>query len=536
MNAQSEDGRPATILITDDIPANLDLLSDALEPAGYNILAAPNGEVALRIAKRKCPDLILMDIIMPAMDGYETCRLLKHDEATRDIPVIFITAKDEPQNILEGFRAGGVDYITKPFQADEVLIRVATHMKIHRLTQELRQKNKQLLEEAERRQRAEAALKQSDAQLSILSQQEAERWGLGGFIGVGPGFAKIVQDIRRMQSFSSTNVLITGESGTGKELIARAIHYGSPLAKRPFVPVNCSAVPGDLAESAFFGHVRGAFTGATSDHKGYFEQADKGTLFLDEIGDMPLALQVKLLRVLEDGVISVVGCTQPRKVEVRVLAGTNEDLKLDIEAGTFRQDLYYRLARFIIEVPPLRERKEDIALLVDHFLEHFSADMGMSKPKLSPAALQLLQNYDYPGNIRELKNFIERAFIDSGGGEIGPEHLYFIHANCQSAPHGMDRRNTQSDTQPPAAVSHLSPHENQAILRYVRDHGSINNTQCRELLGVGLQRACYLLRRIHLAGLLDRQSDGRWARYHLPRGDHAIVSQRKSASGVPAPS
>src|SRR5262249_19609590 len=155
--------------------------------------------------------------------------------------------------------------------------------------------------------------------------------------------------------------------------------------------------------------------------------AAKGTLFLDEIGDMPLTLQVKLLRVLEDGVISVVGCTQTKKVEVRILAGTHEDLKLDIEAGKFREDLYYRLARFIIQVPPLRERKEDIPLLSDHFLERFSADMGMAKPKLSARALQLLQNYDYPGNIRELRNFIERALIDSGGGEIGPEHLYFMH-------------------------------------------------------------------------------------------------------------
>jgi DNA-binding NtrC family response regulator len=516
MNDELQSSKTATILITDDIPANLDLLSDALEPAGYNILAAPSGEVALRIAKRARPDLILLDVLMPGLDGFETCQRLKQDEVTREIPVIFITAKDEPQSILEGFRAGGIDYITKPFQADEVLIRVATHMKIHHLTQELRQKNHELLEEVSRRKQVEAALKTSDAQLSIISQQEAERWGLGGFIGVGPGFARILQDIRRMQSFSTTHVLISGESGTGKELIARAIHYGSALAKRPFVPVNCSAVPGELAESAFFGHVRGAFTGATNDHKGYFEQADKGTLFLDEIGDMPLALQVKLLRVLEDGVISVVGCTQTRKVEVRILAGTNEDLQLDIEAGRFRQDLYYRLARFVIEVPPLRERKEDIVLLANHFLERFSSDMGMAKPKLNAEALQLLQKYDYPGNIRELKNFIERALIDSGGGEIGPEHLYFIH--CTPA---LARHSAETDAAPASLAAHcygpaLSPLENQQILDYVRHHGSINNTECRELLGVGMQRACYLLRKIHLAGLLDRESNGRWSQYRLP--------------------
>jgi len=518
MSQSIASGKGAKILITDDIPANLNLLSDALEPAGYNILAAPSGEVALRIAKRMRPDLILLDVIMPGMDGYETCHRLKQDEATREIPVIFITAKDETQSVVEGFRAGGVDYITKPFQAEEVLIRLATHMKIHRLTQELRQKNQELLEEISKRQQVEAALHTADAQLSIISQQEAERWGLGGFVGVSPGFARILQGIRRMQSFSSTTVLITGESGTGKELIARAIHYGSALAKRPFVPVNCSAVPGELAESACFGHVRGAFTGATTDHKGFFEQADKGTLFLDEIGDMPLPLQAKLLRVLEDGVISPVGSTQGKKVEVRVLAGTNAELQSDVEAGKFRQDLYYRLARFTIEVPPLRDRKEDIPLLAEHFLKRFATDMGMTKPKLNGQALQVLQSYDYPGNIRELKNFIERALIESGGGEIGPEHLCFVPWRGQPPARAAEGLGQPSEVSGPESTrprGALAP-EDQQILNYVKERGSINNTECRELLGIGIQRACYLLRRIHLAGLLERESNGRWSQYRLP--------------------
>ncbi|HTL56212.1 MAG TPA: sigma-54 dependent transcriptional regulator [Candidatus Limnocylindrales bacterium] len=510
-------GKGARILIADDIPANLNLLSDALEPAGYSILAAPSGEVALKIAKGMRPDLILLDVIMPGMDGYETCHQLKQDEATREIPVIFITAKDETQSVVEGFRAGGVDYITKPFQTDEVLIRLATHMKIHHLTQELRQKNQQLLEEISKRQQVEAALQSVDAQLSIISQQEAERWGLVGFVGVSSGFSKIVRGIRRMQEHL-TNVLITGESGTGKELIARAIHYGSVLAKRPFVPVNCSAVPRELAESVFFGHVRGAFTGATTDHKGFFEQADKGTLFLDEIGDMPQALQAKLLRVLEDEMITPVGSTQSKKVEVRILAGTNAELQSDIEAGKFRQDLYYRLARFTIEVPPLRERKEDIPLLAEHFLERFAADMGMAKPKLSPTALQVLQNYDYPGNIRELRNFIERALIEGGGGEIGPEHLVFIRFRGHSSVPGGEIAGQPapvSASEPTRSREMLLPEE-QAILNYVKERGCINNTECRELLGVGMQRACYLLRKIHLTGLLHRESNGRWSQYRLP--------------------
>ena len=516
MSRTIANAKGAKILIADDIPANLNLLSDALEPAGYSILAAPSGEIALKISKRMRPDLILLDVIMPGMDGYETCRQLKQDDSTRDIPVIFITAKDETQSVVEGFRAGGVDYIAKPFQTEEVLIRLATHMKIHHLTQELRQKNQELQEEISKRQQAEAALRSADAQLSIISQQEAERWGLVGFVGVSPGFARILQGIRRMQAFGSTNVLITGESGTGKELIARAIHYGSSLAKRPFVPVNCSAVPGELAESSFFGHVRGAFTGATTDHHGFFEQADKGTLFLDEIGDMPLPLQAKLLRVLEDGLITPVGSTHGKKVEVRILAGTNAELQSDIEAGKFRQDLYYRLARFTIEVPPLRERKEDIPLLAEHFLERFAADMGMSKPTLSAAALQVLQSYDYPGNIRELRNFIERALIEGGGGEIGPQHLCFI--QCRRPAPGVGESANNSVVTPSPEIIRardtLLPEEHQ-ILDYVKERGGINNTECRELLGVGMQRACYLLRKLHLTGLLDRESNGRWSQYRL---------------------
>ena len=490
-------GKGAKILIADDIPANLNLLSDALEPAGYNILAAPSGEVALKIAKGMRPDLILLDVIMPGMDGYETCHQLKQDETTRDIPVIFITAKDETQSVVEGFHAGGVDYITKPFQTDEVLIRLATHMKIHHLTQELRQKNQELVEESCKRQQAEAALRSADAQLSVISQQEAERWGLVGFVGVSSGFSRVVRGIQRMQTHS-TNVLITGESGTGKELIARAIHYGSALANGPFVPVNCSAVPSELAESALFGHVRGAFSGATGDHKGFFDQADKGTLFLDEIGDMPLALQVKLLRVLEDKLITPVGSTQGKKVDVRILAGTNAELQSDIEAGKFRQDLYYRLACFTIEVPPLRERKEDIPLLAEHFLKRFAADMGMTMPNLSAAALQVLQSYDYPGNIRELRNFIERALIEGGGADIGPEHLFFTRRRGQSSPSVPDALSPAPESLRSREM--LLPEE-QAILNFVKERGSINNTECRELLGVGKTVAFeHVLELVHQLG------------------------------------
>jgi len=338
----------AEILIVDDIPENLNLLCQTLESKGYNIIAATSGESALQIAARTQPDLILLDIIMPGLDGFETCHRLKADKATADIPVIFITAKKEVESVLEGLRAGGVDYITKPFEEEVVLLRVHNHLELHLLTQELIKKNRELEQEIATRKQAEVerdlaedARQAADEKLSLISQREAERWGIEGFVGKSQTIAKILEDIRRLQTTGTTSVLITGESGTGKELIARAIHFGGPKKKGPFIPVNCSAIPEDLAESSFFGHVRGAFTGATTDRKGYFELADGGTLFLDEIGEMPLQLQVKLLRVLEDGSILPLGGTTEKRVNVRILAATNADLQAKIAAGEFREDLYF---------------------------------------------------------------------------------------------------------------------------------------------------------------------------------------------------
>ncbi|MBI2503859.1 MAG: sigma-54-dependent Fis family transcriptional regulator [Candidatus Latescibacteria bacterium] len=227
-----------------------------------------------------------------------------------------------------------------------------------------------------------------------------------------------------MQENPATSVLITGESGTGKELIARAIHFGSARREGPFVPVNCAAIPADLVESALFGHLKGAFTGADADRMGYFELAHEGTLFLDEIGDMPSELQAKLLRVLEDGQVWRVGAREGRAVEVRVLAATNGNLQKKIQTGSFRQDLYFRLARFTVEAPPLRERKEDIPLLAQHFLQLFAREMGIEAPELSTTVLELLSSYSFPGNVRELKNIIERALIESSGDEIRPQNLY----------------------------------------------------------------------------------------------------------------
>lgn len=421
------------ILIVDDVEANLAVLASALEPAGYEILAVADGLKALSIAAKARPDLILLDVMMPGMDGLETCRRLREEQSTRAIPVIFITARTELSCVVEGFRVGGVDYIVKPFQTEEVLSRVATHLRSQRLTRELQEQNRmlelrtaELTAEIERRKQAETALQDADQRLAALSDLEADRWNLSGLLGQSLPMRQLLGDIRRVNAFSSTTVLITGESGTGKELIAKAIHFGGARARAPFVPVNCVAIPADLAESMLFGHVKGAFTGATADRKGYFELAYGGTLFLDEIGDMPAALQVKLLRVLEDGVVTPVGGSEPRRVDVRIVAATNADLEARIADGSFRQDLYFRLARFQVGTTPLRERVEDVPPLAAHFLQRFAAEMGLKPPRLTPPAVASLTSYDFPGNVRELRNIVERALIQSGGADIQPEHIHLL--------------------------------------------------------------------------------------------------------------
>ncbi|HIG28156.1 MAG TPA: sigma-54-dependent Fis family transcriptional regulator [Verrucomicrobiales bacterium] len=521
----------AKILIVDDVVANRNLLCETLESAGYAVSAAPDGEVALKIASIDVPDLILLDIMMPGMDGFEVCRRLKDLEATRDVPIVFITAIDEVASVVKGFETGGVDYITKPFKIDEILIRVKTHLEMKYLTSALAEKNQELRSINERleleiyqRKQAEDAKETADAQLSILSQREVEHWGIEGFIGQSKTFAKILKDIQRLHKFSMVNVIITGESGTGKELIARAIHFGGPKAKGPFIPVNCSAIPGELAESLLFGHVKGSFTGANTARKGYFELAHGGTLFLDEIGDMPLELQAKLLRTLEDGIVIPLGATQGRKVEARVVAATNAELQETIKNKKFRQDLFFRLARFTVEIAPLRERKDDVPLLINHFLNILSKEMGVSKPGISPVAFKGLIAYEYPGNIRELKNIIERAVIESEGDLIQPEHLHFFYG----AEPDFSQEITVEAVPPPQVIVPPSPplpdskvleeknlSDEEKILKYVREHTSINNTECRQLLVTERNRASYLLKKLHGSGRLKCEGQGRWMIYKL---------------------
>ena len=424
--AGDRDLQESRILLVDDQPANLEIVCDLLESQGCRISMAPDGATALRIAAQTAPDLILLDVVMPGMDGFAVCRRLKQNPELQHIPVIFITAKDVREGVVEGFQAGGVDYITKPFQDAEVLVRVRTHLRLNRLRRELAAKNAELEQRNRDLQQEMAQRKALKGRLSMLSQREAERWGLEGFIGRSPTIQRIFKEIHLLQESATTSVLIAGESGTGKELIARALHCGSARASGPFVPINCAAIPGELIEALLFGHVRGAFTGAEADQIGYFQMAHEGTLFLDEIGEMSLDLQAKLLRLLEDGEVRRIGAKEGRKLDVRILAATNVDLPQRMERGTFRRDLYFRLARFTVTAPPLQQRKEDIPLLAQHFLHLFAGEMGCEPVALNAAVLEALKAYSFPGNVRELKNIIERALIESRGGELQPAHLHFL--------------------------------------------------------------------------------------------------------------
>jgi DNA-binding NtrC family response regulator len=531
----------ARILVVDDVQENLNLLSEVLERAGYIVSIAPRGEIAIEISKINPPDLILLDIVMPEMDGFETCQQLKAMEDTKHIPILFISARDELDNILQSFQSGGVDYINKPFRNEELLARVETHLRITLLTTALRHKNRELeqvnerlVSEITKRQHAENETETAQQQLTLNSKNEANRWGLTGFIGKSTTCKTILDRIKQLHNFGDVNVLITGESGTGKELVARAIHAGGTKSHSPFIPVNCSAIPAELAESLFFGHQKGAFSGATNNKKGYFELANGGTLFLDEIGEMPKALQPKLLRILEDGVVNPAGSGKQIPVNLRVIAASNINFHSRMNEGAFREDLYFRLARFTVKLPPLRDRREDIPLLVDHFLRLFAQEMNRPVPKLTADAVAALNQYHYRGNVRELKNLIERGMIESGQSIIDIEHLLFFDDPFMSddpMDSGSGHPSSSDDNYDKSTLfekykiaseklqhSSFRPGTKNAmskILTHLRDHAVVDNQRCRAILNHDQMKVSYLLKKMHNAKLIQGIGSGRWAQYRL---------------------
>jgi formate hydrogenlyase transcriptional activator len=390
---------PATVLIVDDEPYNVDVLEQELGSAGYRTLTASSGEEAIARAAEALPDLILLDLRMRGLDGFETCRRLKASEATRGIPVIVLTALTDTHEKVRAFREGAVDYVTKPFHTEELLARVGTHIA---LRQEI---------EAHRRSRAT---------IHLLVEESRSRDD--AMVGDSAALRRVREQIAQVASTDST-VLIRGETGTGKELVARAIHEQSARRERPLVRINCTALPRELVESELFGHEKGAFTGAIQLRRGRFELADGGTLFLDEVGELPLETQPKLLRVLQEREFERVGGARTLRTDVRVVAATNRDLHAEVRANRFRADLYFRLEVFPIEVPPLRDRREDIPLLLRHFAAKTARRLGRTLDGLSPAFVERACAYAWPGNIRELENLVERALILTRGGMLDGSEL-----------------------------------------------------------------------------------------------------------------
>jgi DNA-binding NtrC family response regulator len=382
------------ILVVDDEWAMQEALRDWLKEDGYEVGLASSGEEAIVQAKQKNWEVILLDLKMPGMDGLEALKRLK--EVNPEAEILMMTAYATVDTAVQAMKEGAFDYLVKPFDPDEV------EMQIKKIVQ-----HKDLVLEN-----------------LLLRKTLEEKFQYDEIIGKSDAMQEIFGMISRVAPTDST-VLITGESGTGKELIAQAIHANSERSYMPFIAISCGALPDALLESELFGYEKGAFTGATHAKRGRFEMADGGTLFLDEIGDISLKTQVGLLRVLQQKEITRLGSEMTTKVDVRILAATNRDLKQAIQEKRFREDLYYRLNVISIHIPPLRERTEDIPLLVETFVRKFCAEMNKEEKKVGPSALKLLMGYDWPGNVRELENVIERALVIGQGREILPDDLPF---------------------------------------------------------------------------------------------------------------
>jgi two-component system, NtrC family, response regulator PilR len=382
----------AHVLVVDDEKSMRDLLSITLEKEGYDVVTAAGGEAAIEALRRDATDAVITDLRMPKVDGLQVLRAAK--EISPDMAVIVITAVASTETAVEAMKLGAYDYITKPFKLDEVSLIVRNALERKRLR---------------------------DENLYLRKQLETQH-RFENIIGKSGRILEVFDTIRKISDSPST-AMITGESGTGKELVARAIHFNSLRRDKPFVSVNCGAIPEGLMESELFGHVRGAFTGAVSNKIGLFSAGEGGTLFLDEITEIPPLLQVKLLRAIQTREIRRVGDTKDMKTDVRLIAASNRNLEDAVRDGVLREDLYYRLNVIPIQLPPLRERREDIPLLVAHFLQKFGKELGKGARGVAPEAMGVLERYHWPGNIRELENVLERAIVLGAGEMLSVESL-----------------------------------------------------------------------------------------------------------------
>jgi two-component system NtrC family response regulator len=450
----------ATLLIIDDEPAQLLALAGFLKKRGYKVEKAESGLAGIEILKKQPIDLIITDFKMPDLTGLEV--LTRAKAINPELDVIVMTAFGSIENATQAMRDGAVDYLTKPVDLNQLELVIQKAMERKQLVSENRQLREQLSEKFQFKQ--------------IISVSEAMEEALNLAGRAAP---------------SKANVLITGESGTGKELIARAIHFASPRKNSPFLAVNCAALAENLLESELFGHERGAFTGASQMRKGRFELAHKGTLLIDEVGEIPPTTQVKLLRVIQEQTFERVGGSETIKVDVRLIAATNQNLEKMIEAGTFREDLYYRLNVVKINIPPLRKRKGDIPILSDYFLKKYCTENNKELDGISREAMDLLMKYDYPGNVRELENVIEQAVVLSRETLITTRDL----------PMTVRGIRTESDANDPTAegtfVERVEAFEKRLILQALQETNGVQ-TRAADILGITERHLRYKLKKYEL--------------------------------------
>ncbi len=438
-----------TILVVEDKESMSEMLKETLESEGYRVIIARDGIEGIKYLKESKINLVLTDLKLPKKDGIDILKVSK--EENQLIPVIVMTAFGSVELAVAAMKGGAFDFITKPFDTDHLLMLIKRALETQRLLTE-----------------------------NILLKEEfASKFGFPRIVGKSNKIEDVAQMVQKVAP-TKTTVLLLGESGTGKELFARAIHNVSNRRNYPFVPINCAAIPRELLESELFGHEKGAFTGADSRKLGKFELADKGTIFLDEIGDMDLALQSKVLRAIEDGEIERVGGVKGINVDVRIIAASNKDIERAVEEMLFREDLYYRLNVFPIKIPPLRERREDIPLLVEYFIKKYCLEIKTSLKTISKETLDILMSYHWKGNVRELENTIERAVILCDGEMITPEHVVLSQrAVSESVVRSLHMEGTLGDT----AKEALRIAETQHIVKALRDTKG-NKSRAAELLQV----------------------------------------------------
>lgn len=455
--------KKAKILVVDDEELIRWSLEQNLSEEGYQVLTAGTGEDALRLTREELPDLIFLDLQLPGISGMEVLQKVK--EISSDIIVVIITALGVVEMVVKAMKLGAFDYINKPFNLDELSLLVEKAMETVRLRKEV----------------------------ATLRAEQNQRFSPVNIIGSDGKIKSVMGMVEKVAKSDTTTVLITGESGTGKELIAKAIHSTSARASEPFMAVNCAALPETLLESELMGHEKGAFTDAKTMKKGLFELADGGTLFLDEIGDMPLGMQAKILRVLEDRMVRRVGGTKDVAVDVRIISATNKDLLKAIEAGTFRSDLYYRLQVIPIKLPALRERKGDIIPLVMHFVEQFNKEFNKDVKGISKMAERFLLEYSWPGNVRELKNVIERAIILESEETLLVEHLPLEIVAMGTKPRKTEGLDIQI---PPEGIS-IEAVEKELIEKALDMTGG-NQSKAAKKIGLGIDAFRYRMKKFGL--------------------------------------